>query len=160
MSDILKASHDLQVLAAKFRAILEVSEALGRIGSLEEAERNALTRKMQAREDETKATAAMGVAQMALENVLKSVEATKASATSIVAEANRQANQTRGQATLDGEVIVAEANRKKSDVAQEIETLRQSKEAVLRDLETKQKELSAITSQIAETKARIAQLAG
>ena len=155
-----KATLVVRALASKFRAIIEVSEALGRIGSLEEAERNAISRKMQANTDEAKANAAMEVAQGALEISLKNLEAAKASVTAIIAEAHQQANQTRGQAKIDGEAIIAEAHRKKADVAHEIQTLNQSKEAVRRDLETKQKELSAIAAQIAETKSRIAQLAG
>ena len=160
MSDISKAAHDLKVLAQRFRPVLDVVDALERIGSLEDAERDAKERTAHAKAEADTAAASLVTVQQQVAEAHKKIQLATTDAEQIVAQATQDADQIRARARTDADRIRQEAEAAKATIQKESEALTVTKTRLAGEVEAKQKELAAITARIAETKASIAKLAG
>lgn len=160
MSDIRQAAHDLQVLAARFKPVLAVAEALERIGDLETAEAVALQKRDHALEEASKAQVVLLGMERKLQAAQAEVDQVRLQAKTLASDAETSAVRLKEQATNEAAAVVEAANRQKQSVQVAIDELKQTKRDLETELDARKKELAAITAKIADTKASIARLAG
>lgn len=160
MSNTMKASEDIKFLASKFKEILEVAEVLGRIGSLEQAERDAGIRKDAAYKAADEATATLKGRLDELSMHEGFVEDKKYLASKIEKDAAVKASSLVDAAIAKANDIVSKANNSKDLIVKEAQELSDKNNSLKKSLADGNAQLGFINDQIAEAKRKIAAFGG
>lgn len=158
MSQILKAVDDIKNFASKFRGLAEVAETLEKIGSLEQAEKEA----------KNKADAAVKLAgeyeieaiskQKRVSKLDEEIEYAKKSAEEIIAGAKQRAMSIVDEAGVKGNDLLRVVSEKKVAFDKELKDLRDKMGLVTAAVSEKEAVLAAINAQINKAKEQVASL--
>lgn len=151
-----KAAEDLKLLARKFKPLLDAAEALEKIGSIENAAKEADVRLMKSKSEAKLAADQAEIEKEKLYAVQEEVESAKKQAMAIVGQANDKANQIMVKANEDAKMSIASANVEVKLKRDEVKQLEFEKLSVAQKIEEATKELQAIKNQIADLKLKIA----
>ena len=158
MSNPMKAAEDLKVLANRFRSILEVADVLEKIGSLEQAERDAASRKDRAYAEEKKAHL-----------LLLDLDGKVALKQEAIKLAEEQAEEVVAKAKEKAQAVYAEMAEKNAAHLKQISELKLSADAAIiakrlelddvkSQVQAKKVELEEVSSQIAAVKSKLSSL--
>lgn len=158
MSTPQKACEDIKNLAQRFKGFIEVGELLEKIGNIEQAERDAVSRMNQAYLAAEEADKAKVLAEEDLRIAKSKIEHAKAEALKIEQAAYDQRLETLKSAAERGQEIVKEAEAKKSAILSEIAGHRSGLEQVQIQIVESRKELDDLKAKIEEVKSKFSAL--
>lgn len=110
MGNLIQAAEDIRRLAVRFKSIMEVADALEVIGSIEQAEREALIRKDQAIALEQDAVKSLQNVKLEIENEKLKLEAIRKNADDVLRDANYSAATIFEKTKQKAEDIIKSAN--------------------------------------------------
>lgn len=160
MSNLSHAADSIKSMAAKFKGFLEVADALDKIGSIEQAERDAIIAKDKAYKDLEEGKMALAELQGDYEAADKKLieiqkacvakeEAAKAKAIDIVSEANKTAEQ-----------IIKNAEFKKTEFDKYVAQKNDALNLINSEISQKKAEYDNIVEKIKEVKAKLSAFVG
>lgn len=158
MSQILKAVDDIKGLASKFRGFLEVAETLEKIGSLEQAEREANNRAEIARVGCDVADKNLAVKQEQVSKLDAEIDYAKKAAEEIIANAKQRSMNIVDEAGVKGNDMLRVVSEKKAAFEKELKDLRDKMGVVTTAVSEKESVLAAINAQINKAKEQVASL--
>ena len=158
MDNLTKTAEDLKRLAVKFKGILELAEALERIGSFEQAAREATARKDAALAEEKGIRGTLDARERDLAAADKLIEDKAQEAKQIRKVANENANAIVRIAEKKAKEIVEEAEKSETIVYGETLKAKVSLEELQKSIKAKEAELLKIKGQIQTAKDKIASL--
>lgn len=156
MSNTSKAAEDIKGLAKKFSGFLEVASVLEKIGSLEQAERDANSRKEKAYKEAEEAQSMSEKQKIELAKAVAEVEVMKNKSLELEQFGNKRFSDIVKDAKEKSEQIINEANANKAIIVNEIELEVIKHNKIKEDIEKAKVELASIESQIKEMKNKIA----
>jgi chromosome segregation ATPase len=156
MSNLSKAGEDLKFLANKFQALYSVAEVLERIGSLEQAERDALAKKDAAYAKAEEAIKKAERANATLAHAEESVEVAKTLAADHNVRAQAYYSAKVVAAEGKAEAILAEAADKKRGVEEQTKAARAELASVQEKIQFTSKELGSLKEELVKIKASLA----
>lgn len=156
MSNSMNAAQDLKHIASKFRGILEVADLLERIGSLEQAERDAIIRKDLAYKEANEADLTIDSKKQELAEIEKAKAKTQLEVETMISEGKKKYDEVVSNALSQRDEILAKAQNRKLEIAQEAQALMDDMSKTKKELEIKKDELSFIQEQLKEAKRKIA----
>lgn len=160
MGNSIKIAEDLRALANKFKSIVEVSELLTSLGSIEQAEREAIVRKDAAYKAAEEAQAKLAALDEDL--VLAQGEVSKADeqANELHRSSLDKAAQVVAKAHEDAKEIKFGAESAKAQIQNQTNEAKRELKVVFDQIKSKKDELASIEDQVAETKAKISAFIG
>lgn len=155
MSDMTfnQAAEEVRKILRGFKAVEQVSEALSRVGSLENAGKEA-----EARLEDLRAQTVEAVTQ--LNAALDDVRHAKDEAKGIKADAKAKGDVLIQKAQDKADEILAAAELLRSDAEAKAAEAEAKAQSVALDVEFKRKEIAALDAKLAELKAQAARLLG
>jgi len=160
MSNLIKAAEDIRSLAKRFAPIFAVADALEKIGSIEQAERDAVIRKDAAYAEEEKAKAVLAAKHEQLKAVELDIEAAKQKAEEIVSKAHAKAEEIVALSHEKSDAIVKDAKSQKEIIEKAIDSHRVKFQDLTVLIEQKKAELDKINLELEKMKAKIAAFVG
>ena len=158
MSNAMKAADDLKSIAKRFQGIMEVAQILEKLGSLEQAERDAVVRKDAAYAEEKKAQLLIleldGKVAMKQEAIKKAEEL----AEGIVLKAKEKAQQVYNELAEKNAAALKQSNEIKVLAEAAVSAKRVEVEDLNKQIAAKKLELEDVSSQIAAVKAKLSAL--
>lgn len=158
MSHASKAAEDIKSFASRVRSFLEVADALEKIGSLEQAESEALVKADRARQEGAAAEAEANKKKADLAKVDEEIEYARKSAEEIVSNAKTRAMAMLDEAGVKANETVRMASDRKSSVESEILTAGEKLRGLLSTIAEKESVLKAVNSKIEEAREKVASL--
>ncbi len=155
MSSAIKAAEDIKLIASRFRGFIEAADVLARIGSLEQAENDALVKKDAAYKAADTAIEFLKAKEKEIEDVKAQFEAVEEEAEKIKNTAKDHAVFILKDAKEKAALVVKEAGTKKLEIGQQIVELRKSFAQAQSELDSKKEELAAVIEQIASVKTKL-----
>jgi len=156
MSNAMKAADDIKSLASKFRAVLEVASVLEKIGSLDQATRDAESRKNKAYDDEKKALLLCMDLDGKVALKQEAIKVAEEQADYIVVKAKQKAAEIFEEAQAKKVAESAKAAEAKAYADACVVAKKAELESVSKLIAEKQVELEAVTSQIDSVKSKLA----
>lgn len=155
MSNAMKAADDIKSLASRFRSVLEVAEVLEKIGSLEQAVRDAESKKKAAYADAEKAVSLLNDKAEELEKANAEIGKAKEASASIVAQANQKAGVIIAEAEVKAGEIISKANSDKAVVEEAIKSLNAKSVSLSGEISKQESHLADIKKHIQDAKSKI-----
>lgn len=155
MSNVMKAADDLKSLAARFRPFLEVAAVLEKIGSLEQAVRDAEIKKASAQKEAEKVEAQVSFAREELAKVKSEVSEVKATSNGILDNARADAGVIIKEAREEVLTIMRNAEEVKASSDANVSANRITINAQSQEIKRLEGQLSEIRNHIQEAKRRI-----
>lgn len=160
MSNANKVADDIKGFVKKFKWMQEAAEYLEKVGSLEQAERDANKRKENAYKEAEEASLMADKKKLELAKASAELEEIKNKSLETEQLGNKRFSDIVKEAKEKAEQIVNEANANKSVILNEIELKVTAHNKVLEDIERAKVELAGIETQIKDMKNKIAALGG
>jgi DNA repair exonuclease SbcCD ATPase subunit len=158
MSRASQAADDIKNLATKFRSLLTLAEALEAIGSIEQAERDAKSRKDKAVAEEAVSAQQLTLAVARLKTAEEKIADVDRNAAEIIRNAEDKAASIISEAKASASAISAESDKRVDAVKQDIVILRGSLQALQGKIDEKTAELANLTKAIEDAKSRVLSL--
>lgn len=155
MSNVMKAADDLKSLAARFRPFLEVAAVLEKIGSLEQAVRDAEIKKASAQKEAEKVEAQVSFAREELAKVKSEVSEVKATSNGILDNARADAGVIIKEAREEVLTIMRNAEEVKASSDANVSANRITINAQSQEIKRLEGQLAEIRNHIQEAKRRI-----
>lgn len=157
---LIQAAEDIKSLAAKFKSIISVSEALEKVGSIEQAEHEALARKQKAYAAADEAIKALSARKADLEEFEKQCALKHKEHEAVVAQQESKAAAIVDEATKRSLSIFSAAKLEKASLEMKNAAARKELLAIQADVDAKAKELSVLQGNLKEVKAKISAFVG
>lgn len=151
MGNLIQAAEDIRRLAVRFKSILEVADALEVIGSIEQAEREALIRKDQAIVLEQDAIKSLQNVKLEIENEQLKLEAVKKDSQDSIRTANYSAATILEKAKLAANELIKSANS-------EFEKIRDQQQGLIADIAVLNNKKAAAQASLDELNENIARV--
>lgn len=158
MSQVQKAADDIKSFVSRIRGFIEVADTLEKIGSIEQAEREAKAKADAARSDAASAVSDLAQKQEKVSKIDEEIAYAKKSAEEIVANANKRAMSMVDEAGTRAQEIVRDASGHKDAIVKEISDLGVKRGELSAFIAEKEKELAAVVNKIAEAREKVASL--
>lgn len=150
------AAEELKALGNKFKAIVSVGEFLEKVGSLDQAAKDAETRKKLAYEAEEIAKAKQVEAEKSLDEANKKISDVKAKGDELIDLSNKKALDLIEAAKKKADVIIAEAKAKDAKAVEALSDSQKKVADMASEVASKNDELKSLQKQIDELKSKIA----
>lgn len=158
MSNAMKAADDLKSIAARFRGIIEIAGVLEKIGSLEQAEREAHSRKESADKAASEAKKKAEVAEQALARYEKEFSDARLLSQQIISNAKQDAIGIFEKANAKADEIEQKALQRRSVIENEIVDRIKQSDNLHNTIKEQTKVLESITLRISEARKSVESL--
>lgn len=158
MSNAMKAADDLKSIAKRFQGIMEVAQILEKIGSLEQAERDAVARKEAAYAEEKKAQLLILDLDGKIAVKQEAIKIAESQADHIVVKAKEKAQQVYNELAEKNAASLKQANEIKVLAEAAVSAKRVEVEELNKLISAKKLELEDVSSQIAAVKSKLSAL--
>lgn len=154
------AADQIKSLAAKFKGLFVLAEELEKIGSLDQAARDAQIRKEKAYADADKAMKEYEHNKIALEKAKAEIVEVEEKAKSIEASANKKASELIASAQEKIKLLQSAFDEKSLERNNKLSELHAHARNLEAEIQLKKSELASLQKEIAGVKAKVAALAG
>lgn len=155
MSNAQEAAENIKSLANKFKSLFQAAEELEKIGSLEQAARDAEIRKDAAYKEADQAQAELKFLKNVINERELAVHDLEKSMDQMEVNANAKASQICSDGQAKADEILNVANQRKSMIEGEIKSARQELDRVKNEISMKNEELIHFNKEIAAMKAKV-----
>lgn len=158
MSNPTKAAEDLKGFANRFRAILEVADLLEKLGSLQQAERDAVIKKDAAYAAADAAVAKLSGLQAQIASLERALEEAQAKGKVMEQGAQFKAQQILAAAEAEAKEVIAAATKHRVEVDAAAKEALKELALVNSAVATKREEQAQVEKEVSALKAKIAAL--
>lgn len=158
MSNFSKSADDIKSIAAKFKGFLELADALDKIGSVEQAARDAETKKNFCYEQAAVASEELEKAKKKLESAEAGIFAANAKAKEIENNAFKKAEEIYSDALDKIQAIQDEASKKHKALDDKFLAAVNEHNSVVSEIVAKKEELEKLKSELQQIKSKFASL--
>jgi len=155
MSDLIKAADDIRIFAAKVKGFVSVAEAIEKIGSFDQAAKDAEARKNKAYEAEVKAVKSLEVAEADLKLAHGKIAEAEEKSALIEQTAHARANTIIAEAHAKSDAVLAEGVAKKAKLASDVIEARAELGDLMDKIEQAKADLQVIKAQKEEVKKQL-----
>lgn len=155
MSNLIQVADELKAFANKFKGIVDVAEALDKIGNFDQSANEAMGRKVQAEKLEKDAQAQLGVAVGELQKAHDNLNQVKTECAMHVAKANEKAAEIHKAAQEANHAINAQGEKLMSIAKDDVKKSQADKAKLLTEIGEIKTELDGLKAHLAEHKAKL-----
>ena len=143
-----QAAQEIKLIAGKFKGIIALAEALEKIGSIENSEKEARGRVVKAQKEEAEAREKVKAVQADLKGALDSIQEARVKALERIENAKVDASDIIAKAQVTAMEIVEAAEDHRDEMSRQVKESNKKLEKIQADVHAKELELETVQKQI------------